>query len=59
MTASFYILYNPFYKIEQACSIFLSPYKNVSIGAYYGFANKDMDGNHLGDYWRTDVNFMF
>ena len=35
------------------------PYKNVSIGAYYGFANKDMDGNHLGDYWRTDVNFMF
>ena len=35
------------------------PYKNVSIGAYYGFGSKDMDGNHLGDYWRTDVNFMF
>ena len=35
------------------------PFQNVSIGAYYGFANKDMDGNHLGDYWRTDVNFMF
>ena len=34
-------------------------YKNASIGAYYGFANKDMDGNHLSDYWRTDVNFMF
>ena len=35
------------------------PFQNVSIGAYYGFGNKDMDGNKLGDYWRTDVNFMF
>ena len=35
------------------------PFQNVSIGAYYGFGNKDMDGNTLGDYWRTDVNFMF
>lgn len=25
MTASYYILYNPFYKIEQACSIFCTP----------------------------------
>ena len=35
------------------------PFQNVSIGAYYGFGNKDMDGNKLGGYWRTDVNFMF
>ena len=26
MTASYYILNNPYYKIEQACSIFLVPY---------------------------------
>ena len=37
MTASYYILNNPYYKIEQARSIFLSPYipfLRISTGLY-------------------------
>lgn len=35
------------------------PQPNVSIGAYYGFNNKDQEGVKLADYWRTDVNYRF